>query len=1009
MDEKAYLQEIARLYTLLEAHHIDAQKPAWVREALKRLVPPLKKPDPRLFLSHFRARMDHFYCVAPSGAVYVPCAIDGSSQCPKSQQGFVYQAGVSPCKNCLKKQNQLLDLHILNAYLSKQSDRPYPQLKICLYQENGTTFLMAFDFARLQDCPLAKQQELADKLQRTARRSQLDCLKVVNADGKSVTLWLFFEQAVDSTRAIEFGQMLVLRAIKEEALDDLEVFDCIIPNRLPRTPGDPGWSVELPLYPPAMRQRRSVWMDENWNPVVDVWKRLENTQKISPSRLDAFLRAARKERLKDLLELKLPDEASERDGKSDQQEASFDYAPALFETGLADTKQSLFHASDVKGVLRIHNQGSLRIDTSNLAPRLKTALLLMGSCWNPEFAGKNTRFAAGLQVLSGVKLTKDQMELPRALLEPLIEQLDQADLPYEIDDQTIPGKPLALEFTGTLRDEQTGLVEALANRSCGILDAATGTGKTVIGAALIARQKTSALVLVNSKEILGGWVRTLNSFLEFQNPDYEEFQAKSTKYPGKIGVLQAQTNTLTGRIDVAMIPSLVNRKDLEALLGQYGLILFDECHHAAASNAQAILQANHSRLVYGFSATPKRSDGLFAKVYWQLGPVVSRFSSKDQMAGQSFSRKYIARFTAFAGYGDTELNDFTRLTQEASLDPIRNARILADVLSAIEQDRTVLVLTKFIEHARLLAKSLRQMDPSLNLLVYAGDPKEKAANQEKLKELADQKRVVLVGTYSSIGEGFDFPPLDTLMLALPVKSQVSISQAIGRIHRQTKAKKEVLVYDYVDEMLSMLKNMYEVRRREYKKQGYVQILPIEPIHPLPKAYQPLEFTLDQAMAPLAADLIQTQSRFTMTTRSLSDQEEARLLGFLDLLPQPPHQPVRIDLFVESISKEQFHRLAKRQVNVHIHERIVERYLILDQNTIWYGPILKTGSQSESDLAGIALQRLENARLANDLLDLRRKEERRLRKKASEENPGLRTVQNSGSRADAYSGRESGRR
>ncbi len=984
MDEKAYLQEIARLYALLEAHHIDPEKPAWVREALKQLVPPLKKPDPRLFLSYFRARMDHFYCVAPSGAVYVPCAIDGSSQCPKSQPGFVYQAGVSPCKNCPKKQNQLLDPNIIKAYLSKPLDRPYPQLKICLYQENGTTFLMAFDFARLQDRPLAKQQELADKIERAAKRSQLDCLKVINADGKSVTLWLFFEQAVDGTRAIELGQMLVLRAIKEEALDDLEVFDCIIPNRLPRTPGDPGWSVELPLYPSAMRQKRSVWMDENWNPVVDVWGRLANTQKISPSRLDAFMKAARKERLKDLLELKLPDEP--------QEEASFDYAPALFETGPADTKPSLFHACDVNGVLQIHNQGSLQIETSNIAPRLKTALLLMGSCWNPEFSAKNTRFATGSQVLSGVSLRPEQIELPRALLEPLIEQLDQAGLPYEIDDQTNPGKPLALEFTGTLRDEQVGLVEALVQQNCGILDAATGTGKTVIGAALIAKQQTSALVLVNSKEILGGWVRTLNSFLDFQEPEYENHQAKSTKYPGKIGVLQAQTNTLTGRVDVAMIPSLANRKDLEALLGQYGLILFDECHHAAASNAQAILRANHSRLVYGVSATPKRSDGLFAKVYWQLGPVVSRFSSKDQMAGQSFSRKYIARFTAFGGYGDTELGDFTRLTQEASLDPLRNARILADVLSAIEQNRTVLVLTKFIEHARLLAKSLLQIDPNLNLLVYAGDPKEKAANQEKLKELAGQKRVVLVGTYSSIGEGFDFPPLDTLMLALPIKSQVSISQAIGRIHRQTKTKKQVLVYDYVDEMLPMLKNMYEVRRREYKKQGYVQILPIEPIHPLPACYQPQEFTLDQAAARLAADIIQTKSRFTMTTRNLNDQEEARLLGFLDLLPQPPHQPVRVDLFVESISKEQFHRLAKRGVNVHVHERIVERYLILDQKTIWYGPILKAGSQAESELAGFALQRVENFRLANDLLDLRRKEELRLRKKASEENSGSTTTQ-----------------
>ncbi|MEY8308802.1 DEAD/DEAH box helicase family protein [Erysipelotrichaceae bacterium 51-3] len=939
------------------------------------------RPDLDLFASYFKGRPDHFYCIAKSGAMYVPCTRDGTSICPKTSPSFVWKPGVSPCKNCKYKENQIFNRQVLAAYFSGRPDIPYNQLRICPFLANGTTSLMVFDFARLEDLSLERQKGLADKLQKTAVSLRMDGLKVVNADGKAVTLWFFLEQPIEAAKVIELGQILILRAIEQEALDELRVFDCVIPNKLPNKPGDPGWSMELPLHMASMKQGRTLWLDENWNPKKpDVWTVLKQTSKISLAQIDQLIKASRKENLKSRLELRLPQTMDE----TSQSEKGFEYAETLFDPYALDA--FLFERQDIEGKMQIHLTSGIEIETSNLKDGLRMALLMLGSCWNPEYAGKNTRFVSGPHVLSSVHFQGDRIVLPRGSLQVLVEQLEQAQIDFELSDETIAGPALPMNFGGELREEQTGLVDALAQGRCGILEAATGAGKTVMGAALIAEKKTSALVLVNSREILSGWVRTLNEFLAFEDEEFEQFKISSTKYPGKIGVLQSSTKALTGRVDVAMIPSLTKREDLDSLLERYGLILFDECHHAASPVAQTILEATKARYVYGFSATPKRNDGLFAKVYWQLGPVVSQFTARDQMARQTFSRAVTVRPTPFSGYGEDLGGDFTRITQQASLDPERNARILEDVLCAVDQGRTVLVLTRFVEHARMLARTLESIDSRLNLLVYAGDPKEKAANQEKLHELAGKDHVVLVGTYSSIGEGFDFPPLDTLMLALPIRSQVSISQAIGRIHRQTASKKQVLVYDYLDEQIPMLNNMYAARKREYEKQGYEWTLPLKQTRSFPEVWKPKEYAGQKALASLGQDLQNVQARVAFATRQILPEEENCLFALLARLDSR-NRKIRVDLFVETIENDQSFRLQSRGIHIHVHERIVENCLILDQTIVWYGRVLQLQDSIDLEAAGFGVWRLENAQFANDLLTLRRKEELRLLKKQQDERTG----------------------
>ncbi len=76
------------------------------------------------------------------------------------------------------------------------------------------------------------------------------------------------------------------------------------------------------------------------------------------------------------------------------------------------------------------------------------------------------------------------------------------------------------------------------------------------------------------------------------------------------------------------------------------------------------------------------------------------------------------------------------------------------------------------------------------------------------------------GTGSLVGEGFDFPRLDTLFMATPVSFLGVVEQYAGRLNRDYAGKENVIIYDYVDNHIPMFDNMYAKRLKAYKQIGY---------------------------------------------------------------------------------------------------------------------------------------------------------------------------------------------
>lgn len=168
--------------------------------------------------------------------------------------------------------------------------------------------------------------------------------------------------------------------------------------------------------------------------------------------------------------------------------------------------------------------------------------------------------------------------------------------------------------------QQELAAEKLLSHSDGVLSAATAFGKTVVCSYLIAERKVNTLILLQSKDLLNQWVDELNHFLEIREepPEYETKTGRKKKRNSVIGVLHGNKNTLTGIIDVAMVGSMYSRGKFNERINSYGMVIMDECHHAASNTSMELLQKINAKYVYGVSATPKRGDSLDRIIYSSL-------------------------------------------------------------------------------------------------------------------------------------------------------------------------------------------------------------------------------------------------------------------------------------------------------------------------------------------------------------------------------------------------------
>ena len=371
----------------------------------------------------------------------------------------------------------------------------------------------------------------------------------------------------------------------------------------------------------------------------------------------------------------------------------------------------------------------------------------------------------------------------------------------DIQDERISGTEISVSFTGQLRKDQQKAITEMLKYQTGILSAPTAFGKTVMAAAIIARRKVSTLILVHRAELLQQWRERLSTFLDLSDTSH--------------GFIGSGKKKLSGLIDIAVMQSLSRRDDLAVLLDNYGHIIVDECHHLSAFTFEAILKQAKAEYVLGLTATPIRRDGHQPIIFMQCGPVRYR-ALQAENAPVRLEVRPLNLYSPEIPQG-SGIQDVFRILAH---DSFRNHRIAKDILAAYHEGRKILVLTERTEQLELIREALTDQIPHSFLLHGRLTKKQRAATLAGLAELDDSVPRVILATGRLIGEGFDHPPLDTMVLAMPVSWHGTLQQYAGRLHREHVNKGDVRIYDYVEHDNPQLARMWEKRQRGYRAMGY---------------------------------------------------------------------------------------------------------------------------------------------------------------------------------------------
>jgi len=404
--------------------------------------------------------------------------------------------------------------------------------------------------------------------------------------------------------------------------------------------------------------------------------------------------------------------------------------------------------------------------------------------------------------------------LPRGLHELLTELVDSAESTLHLNDKRTIGDHHEFTCSTQLRPVQADAIRRLVECDASVLIAPPGLGKTVIACAAIASHATSTLVLVDRKALAEQWRDRLQKHLGFKC--------------GQIGGGRSKT---TGVIDVALLPTLARRNNIEDLTGNYGFVVVDECHHIAASAFFHVLNRIPAKYWLGLTATPERRDGLEDLIYHQLGshhvtleaPGAGQLPSSDSdlLAPHPVLHVHRTQFR-YTGKADPSApGGMAEIYRSLIADKARLEQIVADILAAHTGGANILVLTTWIDHLNAITDRIRAAGTPV--VVLSGQMKarqRREISQQLAKHTADAGPLLIIGTSSFIGEGFDCPALDTLFLAAPITFKNRLVQYVGRITRPHPTKTAATVHDYHDELTPVLASSLRKRAPGYTKLGF---------------------------------------------------------------------------------------------------------------------------------------------------------------------------------------------
>jgi len=701
------------------------------------------------------------------------------------------------CSECPHQRFLPVTEDVIRWHLSGQDDQGrgfvmgvYPMLL------DETCFFLAADFDK------STWGDDAAAYLETCRQMSLPAVLERSRSGKGGHVWSFFSEAIPASLARKLGAHVLTETMERRPDIGLDSYDRFFPNQDTLPQGGFGNLIALPLQKRARESGNSVFLDERFTPHPDQWEFLSSIRKISRQEVEEVVRLA--EAKGRIIGVRFALEEDEEET-----------APWRIPPSRRPREVSIPGPLPETLELTLGNQ--IYVPKDALPPALRNRLIRLAAFQNPEFYRAQAMRLPTYDKPRIIACAEDcpkHIGLPRGCMDDLLQTLSDLKIKHVVHDERNGGRPLDAKFQGELRPEQAVAAQSMLAYDIGVLAATTAFGKTVIAAWLIAKRGVNTLVLVHRRQLQQQWVERLSTFLGL-----------TTNAIGRIGGGRKKP---TGMLDVAVIQSLVRKGIVADLVGDYGHVIVDECHHLSAQSFEQVARQTKAKFVTGLSATVTRKDGHHPIIFMQCGPVRFRVSAKHGTAAHPFQHTVLVRPTDFRPIRPADTNvrvQFHQLYDDLISDEARNRLICQDVIEALRDGRSPLMLTERNEHLDALANQLTSGVQRLIVLRGGMRKKEVEAIHARLAAIPAGEPRLLLATGRYAGEGFDDPLLDTLFLTLPISWHGTVAQYVGRLHRLYDGKREVRVYDYADLNVPMLARMFDRRCRGYEAIGYSIQLP----------------------------------------------------------------------------------------------------------------------------------------------------------------------------------------
>ena len=805
----------------------------------------------------------------------------------------------------------------------------------------------------------------------------------ISRSGKGAHLWIFFSEAVAAKRARNFGALILQAAMNERHSLPFESFDRMFPNQDTIPKGGYGNLIALPLQGQAVKNKCSVFVDEDFIPFDDQWAYLSSVKTLSEKAVQARCTEIVKT-VPDFLPndfdiggINKPDDLYTDEIDKTDNIIKFGRAYKIIKNPPSDNsarnkllnvyssdpnaqsnnqpaQNARLTQKDFSSAVHIIFSNQIEIAKAGISERALGVFRRTAVFLNPEYF-KNLHMRLPLynipRYIDCSGETENALLLPRGNLAQIEKLLKDCNTSYEITDKREHGVHIEACFTAELYAEQKAALQAMLKSDIGILSAGTGFGKTVTAAALIAERKTNTMILVQTHALLEQWKKAVKRFLNYE-----------------AGTIAAGKDTATGIIDIAIIKSLTEKNSdaVKPRRHTYGMLIVDECHHVSAFGTENLVKSFRAKYVYGLTATPIRRDGRQKIIFMQCGRILYATTAKQMNRVQNFEHYFIPRFTNFHIASENTKDSKTSIQNyysEMVQAEARNLLIVSDVRSAVKECRTPLILSDRIEHLKLLKNYLKDAADNVIVITGNGTQKQKKEQLESLNKVPAAESLVVLATGKYAGEGFDNPRLDTLMLAMPFSWKGTLAQYCGRLHRNFAGKEEVLIYDYVDFRLPVFDRMYRNRLKGYKQLGYT----IKPdSYSAQNGAVPSKlYSVDNCKTDFIKDCISVKKSAVICSPYLSKTEVQK---FLPLIPKILSTGCKIFITTrlhedKDLQKKQqpyIDMLEAAGAVVFVKENISQRLAVFDEKILWYGSIDFLG-YSEADSCSI---RICNAEIAS---------------------------------------------